>query len=308
MKKKNFIARFFCAIGHGIRNFFCALIFGIIVIFAKLFFRCKLKGKEKVNKNDEARVFIANHYELYGPVAMYLRFPFKFRPWIIDKMMIPECIEKQMGLMIYNNYKGVPKFIKTIVVKCIKNLMVFVMKYPAKGISVSRENLRENIKTMKISAETLDKNVALAIFPELDYQKEGLGSFQTGFENIAKYYYQKTGKKITFYPVFISQVNSEMYIEDGITFDPENEPNAEKERIVTYLKSSMFNSYKTNETTSKKYLKHKNKLKKKEEKLKKKAERKNQNSTDNQNNNERKNENTSTSQNELAKNSAEIKK
>lgn len=283
-KKKNIFIRFFCAVGRAINYFFCFIIFAIAWVFAKIFFRCKVKGKENINKTDEAQIFISNHYELFGPIAMFLRFPKRFRPWIIDKMMIPECVEKQMGLMIYNNYKKVPKWIKAIIIAIIKNLMVFTMKYMARGIPVSRENFRENLKTMKITTDELKKGKTIVIFPEKDYVNEGVGEFQTGFEHIAKYYYQKTGKKITFYPTFISQVNRTIYIEKPITFNPDNDFNDEKDRIVNYLKTSMVDSYKQNEVGSKQYLKHKAKLEKREAKEKataKSKEEKNNGSKEN---------------------------
>lgn len=271
-KKKNIFVRFFCAIGRGINYFFCLLFFGIVVLFAKIFLRCKVYGKENVKKDDEARVFIFNHYELYGPVAMYIRFPYKNRPWIIDKMMYPEFIEKQMSLMIMNNYKKVPKWLKRFVILCIKNLVVFVMNFVG-GIPVSRENFRDNLKTMKISTETLEKGKSLAIFPEKLYVREGVGEFQSGFEHIAKYYYQKTGKRISFYPVFVSKINRAMYVEKPIIFNPENDTNSEKEKIVNYLRDSMIELYKTKEVQGKKYQKLKEKERKREEKLKKKEEK-----------------------------------
>lgn len=248
-KKRNPIVRFFCAIGKGIKYFFLFIIYYLIIIFAWPFTRCKVKGKENLKKEDEARVFISNHYELYGPMSVFLNFPYKFRPWIIDKMMDEESVEKQMGLMIYNNYKHVPKFIKKILLKCVKSLVVFIM-HRAKGIPVSRENFRANLETMKVSTETLEKGYALSIFPELWYKKEGVGEFQTGFEHIAKYHYQKTGKKISFYPMFISHQNKAMYIGEPIVYNPESDQTQEKQRIITYLHDEMVNQYQTFEVNS----------------------------------------------------------
>ena len=245
-KKRNFIARFFCAIGTGIKNFFLYLGFLLIYISVNPFVKCKVRGKKNVRKDDEARVFVTNHYEIFGPIATYLRFPYKFRPWIIDKIMTPESVEAQMSVGIYNNFPKYPRWLKTIVIKALKNLMVFTMRH-AKGIPVSRENIRENVKTMQISAETLDKGISILIFPELSYVKSGVGKFQNGFAHLGQYYYQKTGKKITFYPVFISEQNGEMYIEEPTVFDPDNDKNDEKNRLTTYLREKMVDSYVKNE-------------------------------------------------------------
>lgn len=245
--KKNPIKTFFKAIGIGIKNFFMFLSFWIIYIFAKPFIRCKVVGKNKVSKSDEARVFITNHYEIYGPIAIFLRFPYKFRPWIIDKMLSPESVEQQMGLGIYSKFPKYPMWMKKIAVKSLKNMMVYTLTRRAKGIPVYRDNPRANIKTMQESVKTLEKGKSIVIFPEETYVESGVGEFMTGFEHLAKYYHQKTGKKITFYPIFISQINKKMYIENPITFDPNNDSNEEKLRITTYLRNAMLESYRVNE-------------------------------------------------------------
>lgn len=245
--KKNPIKLFFSKLINAIKNFFLFLTFWIIYIFGRPFIRCKVVGKNNISKDDEARVFVANHYEIYGPIAIFLRFPYKFRPWIIDKMMSPKSVEQHMSIGIYGKFPKVPKLIKKIAIKTLKNIMVYTLTFRAKGITVSRDNPRANIKTMQESIKTLEKGTSIIIFPEHTYVDEGVGEFQTGFEHLAKYYYQKTGKKITFYPIFISQKNKKMYIEKSITFDPNNNSTEEKKRIVDYLQNTMLNSYKTNE-------------------------------------------------------------
>ena len=241
--KQNPIKKFFSAIGKGIKNFFLFLVFSIGCFFCKLFVRCKVVGKENVSNDDEARVFIANHYEIYGPLAVFLRFPYKFRPWVIDKLTKPNQVEQQMSLGIYGKFKKCPMWLKRIAVKTLKSIMVYTMTKKAKAIPVSRENPRANIKTMQESVETFEKGKDIVIFPELSYVDEGVGEFQTGFEHLAKYYHQKTGKKVTFYPVFISQINKKMYIEKPITFNPQNDSNDEKKKITTYLHDTMTATY-----------------------------------------------------------------
>lgn len=244
-KKPNIFIRFFKAILNGIKNFFFWIIFGIAFIFMKLFFRCKVKGKENVTKNG-SKIFIANHYEIYGPLAMFLKFPYSFKPWVIDKMLDPKAIKEQMGLGIYSHYKKVPMWIKKMFVSIAGGFVIFALKR-AKAISVSRENARANLKTMSESVDTLNKNKNILIFPEYRYVESGVGTFQTGFEHLGKYYYQKTQKCVEFYPVFISMINKEMYIGKPIKFDPQNDPTAEKNRIVDYLYSSMTDMFKEHE-------------------------------------------------------------
>ena len=227
-----------------------SIILGLILIIIQPFIWCFTRGKNNVSKTDETRVFVTNHYEIYGPVVMFLRFPFKFRPWVIDKMCYPESIEKHVGIGFYSNYKFLPKWFKVFLVKIAKRLILFVIRF-ARPIPVSRDNPRANIKTLQTSVEVLNKKQNILIFPELNAVKEGVGDFMSGFEHIGKYFYQKTGKRISFYPVFISKKKKTMYIEKPVIFDPTNEPNAEKERIVTSLHDSIQNSYLQHEKCNK---------------------------------------------------------
>ena len=241
--KKNIFKTFFGFVLGLIRDAIFFLFYLIAFPFAFLFIKGKTKGKENLKKDDEARVFVANHYEAYGPFIAYLHFPYNFRPWIIDKMIDPKTVEAHMSIGIYNQFPKFPKWIKTIFIKVSKNLMVFFMKTIARGIPVSREDFKKNIKTMKISTEALENGEPLLIFPEETSVKEGVGQFMTGFEHIGKYYYQKTGKKISFYPMFISKENQTMYIGEPVVFNPENDASVEKARIVETLRDRMVNDY-----------------------------------------------------------------
>ena len=240
---KKFFKNVFGLLLSLIRNAIYFLFYIIAFPFAFLFVKGKTKGKENLNKDDEARIFVANHYEVYGPFITYLKFPYSFRPWIIDKMIDPKTVEAHMSIGIYNQFPKFPKWVKFIFIKVSKSLMVFFMKTIARGIPVSRDDFRKNIKTMQISTETLESGEPILIFPEAKAVKEGVGEFMTGFEHIAKYYYQKTGKKVSFYPMFISKTNQTMYIGQPVIFNPENDANIEKERIISSLKDRMLDSY-----------------------------------------------------------------
>lgn len=249
--KKNPILRAIIFILECIEFVILSVLFGIIFILIQPFVWCKTKGKKNIRKDDEARVFVSNHYEIYGPVVVFLRFPFKFRPWVIDKMCNPETIEQQASIGFYNNYKWIPKWIKVILMKIAKRLILFIIRF-ARPIPVSRDNPRANIKTMQKSTEILNKGTALFIWPERNSVKEGVGEFMSGFEYIGKYYYQKTGKKISFYPVFTSQKRKTMFIEEPIIYNPDNDPNEEKSRIVNGLHEKIEKSFIENEKSKQK--------------------------------------------------------
>ena len=217
-------------------NFIYYLGFLILVVILYPILHCKVKGKKNIKKTDEARIFISNHLEIYGPTLIYLRLPVrKKRYWIIDKIMDKETVERQMrwGIDNENNYKWAPKWLKNIAVKVLKNFVVYVLKVRVKGISVSRDNEREIIKTFKTSVDALNKKQNLCIFPEVSYQEKGIGDVFPTFAVFAKYFYKKTGKKISYYPVYIDKANKQMNIGNKITYDPDNENSVDE--IVNYV-------------------------------------------------------------------------
>lgn len=244
-QKTNIFKRFFVGIGKFFNGILLWLEYLLLYIIVKPLMRCKVKGKHNLKKG-HVTVFVANHYEVFGPVVIFLYFPYKFRPWVIDKIMTPESVEAQMSISVFNNFKAFPMWFKKIAVKALRNLMIFTMNH-AKAISVSRENPRANIKTLQESVETLEKGKNILIFPEETYVTSGVGVFQTGFEHLAKYYHQKTGKCITFCPVFVSKENKTIYIEKTITYNPNNDTNQEKQRIINHLRGEMIDSYIVNE-------------------------------------------------------------
>lgn len=240
-KKKNIILVAISAIFGFFGKIIMGIILGVLIILAHIFIRCKVKGKGNVTE-DEGRVFISNHYELFGPISTMLFFPYKCRPWIIDKMLDAEKVEEQMGLLIYREYKKVPMWLKKIALKIVKNFMIFTLKL-YKGIPVSRDNFRKNLSSLELSAKLMSEGKPIMIWPEKYYVKEGVGPFMSGFEHLAKYYYQKTGKCLTFYPLFTSFKNKTIYIGKPIKFDPKADTQTEKLRLVNGIRNQMVDMY-----------------------------------------------------------------
>ena len=226
--------KFFKKIGTCIANFFHNIVYYTAYVFCKIFMRCKVIGKENINKEDEARVFVANHMQLYGPVTMHLRCPVKKALWVHKSLMEKDEVEKQLGYgFVEEQFKWIPKFIKRGIVKILKHLVVYVLTRKVNGIAIDRHDTRALATTFQQSLEKIEKGDTIVIFPEVDYPDEGLGEIFPGFTSLAKYVHKKTGKITSFYPVYINQKQKRMYIGEAIKFNPDN-PNYSEE-VVEYL-------------------------------------------------------------------------
>ena len=238
------IGRFFGAIGRGIKNFLSSILLGFLILILRPWFRNKTVGKKLVNKSDEGRVFVANHLELYGPIVMKIRFPYRVRPWVIDKLMDDESVEAQVRPGLEKNFKWAPKFLKEWAIKFVRFMMTYTMK-KMKGIPVHLHDIKNVMETIDVSVNLLDKGKNILIFPEEyessgGYLLKGVGEFRTGFAQLGRSYYQATGKRLAFYPVYISKENKRTYILEPTYYDPSVPAPQEKKRIVKYLHDTML--------------------------------------------------------------------
>lgn len=210
----------------------------------KPFFPAKVIGKENVDTSHGAVVFVANHYEIYGPVVTVLRMPFRVRPWIHSRMLDKTVLADQMQRGIEGMFK---KFPKKIVDKIPPMLVPLMYKTLAstEPIAVHRDNAREVIQTFNNTVRALEQGDNILIFPEKPeegqwYSQFGnVDAFYTGFADIGRMYYKKTGKNVLFYPVYVDKMHHEIVIGEGVQFDQCNERHEEKQRIAKELNDSM---------------------------------------------------------------------
>ena len=173
-------------------------------------------------------VFLCNHGEIYGPVAAVLNIPVPIRPWTISEITVDkdETAEYVYKYTI-KRQRWLPECLKMPIAKLIGPISVWAMGC-LESIPVFRNKPRDLMNTFRMSVEALQAGDNLLIFPENPnavaqdhgYERQGIGELFSGFEMLA--------------PI--------------ITFDPNNEPNAERERIVTYLQDTMREMYETEES------------------------------------------------------------
>lgn len=213
----------------------------VMTWFVRPFFPSRCVGKNKIKLNDGPVVFVANHYEIYGPVIAVLRMPTSFRPWVINQMLDDKLIEEQMVGGI-DKIRFLPKCIKKRLPKIVKGFMKYILT-AMEPIPVYRGNLREVITTINLTVEAMQEGDNIMLFPENPDKaydvSGGVDKFYSGFAEIGSSYFKKTGKCTTFYPVYISKKKKKIFIGDGIKFDSTMPKAEEKRRIASELHGSM---------------------------------------------------------------------
>ena len=200
----------------------------------------RLKDTENVHlREDEPVVYLCNHGEIYGPVAGMLYCPGFVRPWTISEL----CCDLEEATAYTKRYTlkkvGWADQTKQRVARFLAGKMLWLMR-EAQSIPVFRHKPRELMTTFRKSVEALQQGANLLIFPEdpdTDPNSPGYKSGRPpklfrGFPMLAQVYYNRTGKRCRFIPVLCYKEGRTVSFGTEILYDPDNDPIAERDRIV----------------------------------------------------------------------------
>ena len=212
----------------------------ILAFFIKPLLYHKVINSKSVDQSGGPVVFIVNHREIYGPIIANLYLPFSFRPWIEHNMLERNSIANHIWEGSFKSIK--PGWLAKLLLNLIVPLVLWILN-SVEPIPIYRKT-REVLKTIDLTVEALMEQDNILIFPENPlttdskrYAVSGVSQFYTGFVYLAKSYYKKTGKQITFYPVYANPKKRTITFGEGVRYNPEekNEP----ERISMLLIQAM---------------------------------------------------------------------
>ncbi len=185
------------------------------------------------NLPDETCVIVGNHTQLHGPIASELYFPNNFRTWCASQMM--EL--KEVPAYAYQDFwaqkpKALRPFFK-LASYIIAPLSVLIFNN-ARTIAVYRDN--RSLRTFRETVAKLQDGNRVVIFPEQDIEHNNIiYDFQEGFVDIAHLYYKRTGRELSFVPLYITPKLKKMYLGSPIKFSAEASIEKERRRICDYL-------------------------------------------------------------------------
>lgn len=203
------------------------------------FFRHRLQGSERIVQDENNPiVFLCNHGEIYGPVAAMLYIPVPVRPWVISNMTTSV---QEVAEYLYKYTFGPIAWLgpaRMWISRLLGRLSVWAMRQ-LEAIPVYRHKPRELMTTFRRSVEAMEAGDNLLIFPENPdateipgYQHGGMGDMFRGFPMLAQVYYNRTGKRCRFLPMYAHKGLRTLSFGEPILYDPEAEPMLERDRIV----------------------------------------------------------------------------
>ncbi len=187
------------------------------------------------NLPQEPCIVVGNHSQMHGPIVGELYFPGNRAIWCAGEMLhlkeVPAYAFRdfwsQKPKWTHWFYKALSYVIAPFSV-CIFNNAATIGVYRDTRILTTFKNT--------VSALCDGKNVV--IFPEKDEKYNHIVyEFQDRFVDVAQLYYKKTGKCLSFVPLYIAPKRKAMYLGQPVAYAPENGKEAERQRICAEMKA-----------------------------------------------------------------------
>ena len=213
-------------------------LFIVIKYLVRVFYpKMELVGLE--NLPDEPCAIIGNHTQLHGPIAGELYFPDNCYTWCAAPMMELKEVPAYAYRDFWSQKPKVLRPLFKLVSYIIAPLSVLIFNN-ARTIAVYRDN--RILSTFRESITKLQNGNNIIIFPEQDKKHNHIVyDFQEGFVDIARLYYKRTGKELSFVPLYIAPKLKKMYLGKPIKFCAETPIVEERRRICDYLMNEITN-------------------------------------------------------------------
>lgn len=188
-------------------------------------------------------IFIANHEQSYGPVTAMASLPQPIIPWVThevtDRELCPAYIEDDF---VKPEVRVSPP-LSTAIAKMIGRICVGIM-HDLRAIPVYRHSKRI-AETIRDSVRYLEQGRRLLIFPEIANLPFNniICEFDTGFVAIARAFFERTRKVVSFLPVAVNRKIKSLRLGDPVEFNPFRPYHDERARIREELMERIIEMY-----------------------------------------------------------------
>lgn len=205
------------------------------------FFRCRCEVPRSIANSNDPVVFVCNHYEIFGPFAVVLSLPLRFRLWsnsiVVDPVQhIDSMIIGTQHIFPFLSEKAARKLL------CVLAPMVERVLKNFQPIAVYRENLGKQMKAIDKTIDAMLEGDNIVLFPETGYPAYSHGSvteFYRSFALIGEFYRRRTGGSAVFCPVYVDKKHRRLQFGELVTYGKDS-ASAECTRIVEELRSQIL--------------------------------------------------------------------
>lgn len=185
------------------------------------------------NIPDEPSIIVGNHAKTHGPIISQLYFPGKSYTWCASQVM---HLKEVPAYAFEDFWSDKPKY---------THWFYHILSYLIAPFAVSLFNHAHTIETFrdtrivstfKQTINLLNEGNNIIIFPEYKAPHNHiLCNFHDGFINVARLYYRKTKKELSFVPMYIAPNLRKTYLGKPVKFCASAPIEEERQRICQVL-------------------------------------------------------------------------
>ena len=200
--------------------------------------RTEIIGLENIP--DEPSILVGNHSQMHGPIVCELFLPDNFYTWCAGQMMHLRDVPSYAFNDFWSRKPWYSRWFFHLLSFLIAPISAIVFNN-ARTIPVYHDN--RILTTFKTTVSKLCNGNNIVIFPECDTEFNHIVyEFQDRFIDIAKPYFKKTGKELSFVPMYIAPELKKVFIGNPTRFCASAPIAEERERIRTYLVREICNT------------------------------------------------------------------
>lgn len=213
-------------------------VYKVIKWLIKVFYpKIEVVGAE--NLPQEPVMVVANHTQMNGPICCELYFPGERYTWCAGEMMHLKEVPAYAYQDFWSAKPKVTRWFYKLLSYIIAPLSVCIFNN-ARTIGVYHD--ARALGTFKKTVQRLTEGSSVVVFPEhSEPYNHILCDFQDKFIDIARLYYKRTKKELTFVPMYIAPTLKKMYIGKPIRFCAATPIDEERRRICDYLMQEITN-------------------------------------------------------------------
>ncbi|MBQ7358930.1 MAG: 1-acyl-sn-glycerol-3-phosphate acyltransferase [Lachnospiraceae bacterium] len=181
----------------------------------------------------EPCIIVANHCQIYGPVTGILYLPSNCWFWGAGELLSLKTAAKYAYKDFWSKK---PRYIRWLYkqLSYIAGPLLYYIFHNVNMIGVYHD--KRLMSTLKDTGKVLERGGNVVIFPECYTEHNHIvHEFQGGFVDVARLYAQKTGKEISFVPVYFAPTLKKVLIGKPTKYQADRVRTVERDRICNYL-------------------------------------------------------------------------
>lgn len=213
-------------------GWFPRLIYHLLRGLVRLFYpKTTVEGAEHLPP--EGCILVGNHAKMNGPIVSELYLPRPVRIWCTAEMMDLRAVP---DYAYQDFWRSKPLWIRWFYRLASYVIAPFSVCVFNNAHTIPVYHNRHLVDTFRQTMDALDQGVHVVIFPECpESYNHVVNRFQERFADVAKPYYSRTGKPLSFVPMYVAPDLKKVVLGKPVTYCPDTPMAQERQRICQYL-------------------------------------------------------------------------